>query len=168
MYKKNKRITCFFVVTFPVIVVCMYFVFYNQKTDNVFDQLYLEVKTVQKGGDSVLISGTESAYADYDFGQFENIQIPECDMCLDIDDKSLYLLFFNSKGAEKWDTSYCILYRYDMRNKKLYGESSIDYLADNFLSDYLQWCNNADNANEYSLNGLGEYSFTYQETVNYN
>ena len=140
----------------------------SKKTENVFDQLYYEVKSVKYGKDSVLLSGTKTAYAEYDFGFFENIQIPDLDMSLDFDDKSLYILFFNSSETEKWDTSFCILYRYDIDDKKLYGERSLEYLNDNFLSYYFEWCNAANEENVYSLENLGNYTFKLQEQVTYN
>ena len=138
------------------------------KAENVFDQLYYEVKSVKKGKNSVLLTGTQTAYADYDLGFFENIQIPDLDMCLDFDDKSLYILFFNHSETEEWNSSFYVLYRYDIDDKKLYGERSIDYLNDNFLSYYFEWCNTAGETNVYSLQNLGKYTFTFQEQVNYN
>jgi hypothetical protein len=140
----------------------------SKKTENVFDQLYYEVKSAKKGKDSVLLTGTQTAYADYDFGFFENIQIPDLDMCLDFDDKSLYILFFNNSKTEEWNSSFYVLYRYDIDDKKLYGEQSIDYLNHNFLSYYFEWCNTAEKTNVYSLQNLGNYTFSFQEQVNYN
>ena len=69
----------------------------NNKTENVFERLYYEIKSVKNGNNSILLTGTQTAFADYDFGFFENIQIPDLDMCLDFDDKSLYILFFNRR-----------------------------------------------------------------------
>lgn len=115
-----------------------------------------------------MLTGTQTAYADYDFGFFENIQIQDLDMCLDFDDKSLYILFFNHSEAEKWNSSFYVLYRYDIGDKKVYGEKSLDYLNDNFLSYYFEWCNASNKTNEYSLQNLGNYTFTLQEQVNYN
>ncbi len=140
----------------------------SNKTENVFDRLYYEVKSIKKGNDSILLTGTQTAFVDYDFGSFENIQIPDLDMCLDFDDKSLYILFFNHSETEKWNTSFCVLYRYDIRDKKLYGEKELDYLNDNFLSYYFEWCNASEETNVYSLQNLGNYTFTLQEQVNYN
>ena len=140
----------------------------STKTENVFDQLYYEVKTVKKGNDSILLTGTQTAFADYDLGFFENIQIPDLDMCLDFDDKSLYILFFSTSETGEWNTSFRILYRYDIDDKKLYGEIGLDYLNDNFLSHYFEWCNASGETNVYSLQNLGNYTFMLQEQVNYN
>ena len=140
----------------------------NQKPENVFDQLYYEVKSVKKGKDSILLTGTESAYTAYDFGEFESIQIPDLDMSLDFDSKSLYILFFNHSEKGKWNTSFCVLYRYDIHDKKLYGEKDIDYLNDNFLSHFFEWCNASEETSIYSLQDLGTYTFTLQKMVTYN
>ena len=140
----------------------------SKKIENVFDQLYYEVKSIKKGKDSILLTGTESAFADYDLGSFENIQIPDLDMCLDFDEKSLYILFFNHSETEKWNTSFCVLYRYDICDKKLYGEKDLDYLNDNFLSHFFEWCNDSGKMSLYSLQDLGNYTFTLQEMVTYN
>ena len=140
----------------------------SNKTENVFDQLYYEVKSIKKGNDSILLTGTKTAFADYDLGSFENIQIPDLDMCLDFDEKSLYILFFNHGETENWNTSFCVLYRYDICDKKLYGEKELNYLNDNFLLYYFEWCNTSEETNVYSLQNLGNYTFTLQEQVNYN
>ena len=140
----------------------------SKKTENVFDQLYYEVKSVKKGKDSVLLAGTQTAYADYDLGEFVSIQIPDLDMCLDFDEKSLHILFFNHSDTEEWNTSFCVRYRYDIRDKKLYGEKDLDYLNDNFLSYFFEWCYDSGETSIYSLQDLGNYTFTLQETVIYN
>ena len=164
--KAVKRMLMFFciIAILPLSLSCAG----SKKTENVFDQLYYEVRSVKKGKDSILLTGTETAFADYGFGLFENIQIPDLDMCLDFDDKSLYILFFNHSETENWDTSFCVLYRYDIDDKKLYGEQSLEYLNDNFLSYYFEWCNGSNETNVYSLQNLGNYTFIPQEQVNYN
>ena len=166
--KKKMRFVVLAIVIILLASFCCIFIFGKDKTENVFDQLYNEVKSVKKANDSILLTGTETAYADYDLGHFENIQIPYLDMCIDFDNKSLYLLFFNHNETEKWNISFCVLYRYDIHNKKLYGEQSLDYLNDNFLSHYFGWCKDANAASPYSLQELGDYTFILQETVNYN
>ena len=161
--KTAQRMLCFFCLVAILLmqVSCA-------ESENVFDQLYDEVKSVKKGKNSVLLTGTQTAYADYDLGFFENIQIPDLDMCLDFDDKSLYILFFNHSETEEWNSSFYVLFRYDIDDKKLYGEQSIDYLNDNFLSYYFEWRNTAGETNVYSLQNLGNYTFSFQEQVNYN
>ena len=164
--KAAKRMLVFFCII--TILLTSVSCIESKKTENVFEQLYYEVKSVKKGKDSILLTGTQTAYADYDFGFFENIQIPDLDMCLDFDDKSLYILFFNHSETEEWNSSFYVLFRYDIDDKKLYGEQSIDYLNDNFLSYYFEWCNTAGETNVYSLQNLGNYTFSFQEQVNYN
>lgn len=161
--KTAQRMLCFFCLVAILLmqVSCA-------ESENVFDQLYDEVKSVKKGNESVLLTGTQTAYADYDFGFFENIQIPDLDMCLDFDDQSLYILFFNHSETEEWNSSFYVLYRYDVRDKTLYGERELDYLNENFLSHYFAWWGAAKEPNAYSLKNLGTYTFLLQEQVNYN
>lgn len=139
-----------------------------RKTDNVFEQLYYEVRSVKRGNDSILLTGTDTAYADYDLGCFVNVQIPDLDMCLDFDKESLYLLFFNQVGVENWNQSYMVMYRYDLRDQTLYGEESMEYLVTYFLASYFNWCIHAGEENQYSVSNLGEYTFLLQENVFYN
>lgn len=164
--KRSKIFFCSFCIMIILLttVVC----FLNKKTDNVFDQLYHEVKSVKRGKDSILLTGTETAYADYDLGFFVNVQIPDLDMCLDFDKESLYLYFFNHDGTEEWNQSYMVMYRYDTRDKKLYGERSLDYLNEYFLASYFNWYINAGEKNRYSLQDLGTYSFILQDNVHLN
>ena len=159
--KKTKAIVC--VCLAAVVLLSVAGVYIYQRPDNVFDCLEKEVKAVSRGRESVLLSGTESAYADYDLGAFQNIQIPELDMCLFIRGQSLCLLFSNGSHS----TGDFTLYRYDRRDNILYGENSLEYLKEHFLTDYFEWCAAADQKSEYSLGHLGEYRFVYQENVYY-
>ena len=42
------------------------------RVQNIFDALYLEVDAISRGKDSALLSITEDAKADYDFGEFSS------------------------------------------------------------------------------------------------
>ena len=158
------------------IIVIVIFVFFavayivkksEPKNENVFDCIYYQVEEVKKGNKNVLVNGTQSAYADYDFGSFKNIQIPELDMCLTIENNSLHILFFNRQEGVKWNTTHTIHFRYDLKEKQLYGERSFEYLAENFIFHYFEWFENDDAKNEYSMENLGNYTFTMQENVNW-
>ena len=157
-------IVLFVIVT--VLAVLIYFCF-HPITQNVFDQLYYEVRAVKYGRDSVLVSGTESAYARYEFGEVESIQIPELDMDICIRGDTLYILFFHTVPNGEWDTSYWTHYKYHLKEKRLYGERPLDDLTDAFLTDYFAWYSNAGKSNPYSAEDLGEYEFEFQETVYY-
>ncbi len=137
------------------------------KFENVFDLLYYQVEMVKKGNKNVLLNGTESAYADYDFGSFENIQIPEIGVVLSIGDDSLHILFSNRQEGVEWNTSHIIHYKYLLSEKKIYGERSFDYLMENFISHYFKWCENDNLTCEYSPDNLGNYSFEMMENVYY-
>ncbi len=174
-FSRRKIITIVLIVCVLLVLICAFAVYavysyFHPKTDNVFDQLYYEVRTVKWGGDSVLVSGTESAYADYDFGLFENIQIPDLHMSLFIREDTLYVLFhYSGYYAEhgEWVDKSSFLYKYKLKEKKLYGEDSLDYLLENFLNDYFAWYSAAGEENPYTPTNLGTYDFEQQETVYY-
>ncbi len=171
-FSRRKITTIVLIVCVLLVLICAFAVYvvysyFHPKTDNVFDQLYYEVRNVKWGGDSVLVSGTKSAYTDYDFGFFQNIQIPDLDMCLSIREDTLDILFFNTGENGEWNTSYCIHYAYKLKEKKLYGEDSLDYLLENFLNDYFQWQSDAEIENPYTPINLGTYDFEQKETVYY-
>lgn len=157
--RRIKPIVLVSVITLLVIVTVLALLIYfwfHPKTRNVFDQLYYEVRAVEWRRDSVLISGTESAYAHYDLGTFHYIDIPELDMCIGIAGDTLWIHL---------DEGEYIQYEYHLKEKKLYGERPLDYLTDHFLNDYFSWWDNAGKSNPYSTEGLGEYEFEVQENV---
>lgn len=129
---------------------------------NVFDEIYYEVRAEKHGLNTVLTTGTKSAYADYDFGSFMGIQIPAQHMYLAIKGHTLYISFFNSDSDKDWSS---IRYTYNVKEKRLYGERSPDFLVDNFLRSYFSWCANAHQFNPYFQGTLGEYEFVFQENV---
>ena len=133
------------------------------KKVNVFDELYYEVRKVRSGGESVLISGTESAYADYDFGTFMDISIPDLHISLSIEGESLNLYFSRNPDAPIWEYRTPVHFRYDVRNKVLYGERSEIFLKQHFLCHYFLWCNQAGETEVFSLDNLGSYTFVQLE-----
>lgn len=153
------------IVTVPAVLIYFWF---HPKTRNVFDQLYYEVRAVEWRRDSVLISGTESAFAHYDFGSLMGICIselhPELHVHLAISGNTLEIEFYNFDPDPDADRRI-ILYRYDVKEKTLYGERPLDYLTDNFLNDYFTWYSNAGNSNSYSQEELGEYEFALRENA---
>ena len=130
---------------------------------NAFDEIYNEVRAVERGGESILVSATESAYADYDLGSFQNIQIPDLDMCLDIYDNDLHILFFNGSKS----TADYVHFKYDPDTRTLYGNRTEDHLFDGFLTHYFKWLASANETSNYSETDPGEYTYVYTETVNW-
>ena len=169
MTPKKKRILIFVLVAVLLILACAIAFWHSQRAneitvDNIFDQLYLEVNRVKNGKTSVLITGNESAYADYDFGEFQSIQIQELEMSLSVNENTLHILFFNRSGE---NNSKTVHYRYDVSSKTLYAEESVNYLVHNFLAAYFQWCKDVGQENKFSLLDFGEYNFVQQERVTY-
>lgn len=166
--KKSTALTCgalLFTVTIFVLLVAMLFPVLFPKTDNVFDRLYYEVK--RSGKDSVLLSGTESAYADYDLGSFQHISIPDLGAALSIHEDSLNLSFYHITNLDTGEYFRSVHYRYDHKDKKLYGEQDLIFLNQFFLSHYFGWLNAAGEACKFSLENPGEFEFIRQDTVHY-
>ncbi len=166
MIRKMLKVGCFFCICVLLLSLaggCSYL--RGEETINVFEQIYLDTQRVERGKNSILLSGTESAYADYDVGIFQNIVIPDLQLTIEISNDSLYLYFYNQN--EERDTSKSILYRYNRETQTLYGEQSLAYLKDHFLSYYYDWYHNANYPIDYTLESLGNYTFVQQEKVYY-
>ncbi|MBQ8748207.1 MAG: hypothetical protein IJZ14_00100 [Oscillospiraceae bacterium] len=165
---KKKMLTfgtlLFTVAVFAVLLVIVLTAIFPKKF-NVFDELYYEVKKVRAGGESVLISGTESAYKKYDLGIFESIRIPDLNMSVSLKGESLNIHISCVADAPIWEFYESVHFRYDIRDKKLYGENTVAFLEKYFLRHYFAWRSGAGQANTFSLNDLGEYTFILQETV---
>lgn len=136
--------------------------YFHPNTYNVFDQVYYDVRSEKHGLNTVLTAGTKSAYADYDFGSFMGIRIPSLHMYLGIHGHTLDILFYNTDPDADWS---CICYTYNVKEKRLYGERTPDYLVDHFLSAYFSWRAKVYSSDPYSQDDLGEYEFELQENV---
>lgn len=169
--KLIKRILLTLVIT--AMVFCSVGCVFKRKINNVFDKLYYEVRAVERGKDSVLLTGPDDAEVDYDFGEFENIAIYDFNLSIFFERKTgvkiLYFLFsyrdenfYHSEEPIRY-----VLYRYDLSDRTLYGEMPLEHLESNFLMHYFEWCNVAGEENQYSLQDLGEFTFILQEYVYY-
>ena len=168
--KLIKRILLTLVIT--AMVFCSVGCVFKRKINNVFDQLYYEVRAVERGKNSVLLTGPENAEADYDFGHFENISIYDFNLSISYqnykNDKKLYFLFsYRNEDFYSEEPIHYVLYRYDLVDGTLYGEMPLEHLESNFLMHYFEWCNVAGEENQYSLQDLGEFTFILQEYVYY-
>ena len=144
-----------------VLTVLIYFCF-HPITQNVFDQLYYEVRAVYHRRSSVLVSGTSPAYANYEYGSVMGVLIPEPDMYIDISGDTLELWFFH---FDPDDDRRVLRYEYNLKEKQLSGELPVEFLADNFLTEYFAWYSSAGKSNPYSQEDLGEYEFTLRENA---
>ena len=154
-----KETGIIFLVIAMLFLICGIGIYSYFSPDNVFDQLYWDIKKAEYGMDSVLISGTDSAYVDYDMGFFANLQIPELDLAISYNNNGISFFFFNFP----WDDA--IRYYYNFEDQTLYGEESSEFFYNYFLSYYFKWCQNAGIENSYSVDDLGEYSFVWQKNV---
>ena len=167
MKKKNvlTAATLVFTVTVFALLLAMLFPVLFPKTNNVYDRLYYEVKRGGKG--TVLLTGTESAYADYDMGIFMHISIPDLNVSLSISGKSLNLHLYDIIDPKSGAYLRDVHFRYDTKDKTLYGENSLDFLNEYFLSHYFGWCSDAGETNKFSLDDPGAFTFILQEMVSW-
>lgn len=153
-------------VVYILVVVLVFFLWlsYAKRPQNVFDQIYYELKKVENKKDSILVSGTDSAHAQYDRNlftfEFTGVRIPDLDMFLSEHDGYLHITFiqYNDRGQ---DASIHFVYNPD--TEKLYGERAVRYLQDNFLVHYFQWWADAGKENDYSRDNLGDFTFIASE-----
>ncbi|MBQ2785515.1 MAG: hypothetical protein IJF02_03325 [Oscillospiraceae bacterium] len=163
----TKEVGIIFLVVALLILASAVAIYSYFSSDNVFDQLHWEVKKAEYGMDSVLVSGTESAYVDYDFGMFASLQIPELDMAMSFHNNELHFLFFDIPDPDGPNSTQYVHYRYNFEDNTLYGERSVEFLKDHLLTFYFQWCKNAGIENSFSLDDLGEFTFILRENVYY-
>ena len=131
---------------------------------NVFEEIRNMFVNEEHGKETPLTLSTESAYNDYDLGEFVALHIPDCNMCISWNrianaDPELKICFFNDDAT----------FIYDHDTKTLYGEKDLSYIEGKFLSKYFEWTS-ADSGyfvSEFSKDALGDFTFQYEETVHY-
>lgn len=136
------------------------------RVQNIFDALYLEVDAVSRGKDSALLSITEDAKGDYDFGEFSSFQIPELNMWIKngIGMNKCEILWISFYGYGE-DGKEDIMFIYDTRTRTIQGEKSLDFLMEHFLQYYFEACRQVGQDLEFSEDHLGDYTYVYSETV---
>ncbi len=164
-FKKEKWL----LLILAIILVVGIFMLWNAtrfRVQNVFDALYLEVDAVSRGKNSVLLSITESAEADYDLGTFTNVQIPELNMWITnritVDKSEKLWISFYGYGEDGKEN---ITFLYDTRTRTIHGEESLDFLMEHFLQYYFKACRSARQDLEFFEYRLGDLIYVYSENV---
>ncbi len=127
------------------------------RPDNVYEEIWNLYVKEQFGGDTVLTTSKENSEAQYEFGQFMYIRIPDYSMIISWESRTLAFDFFTD------DERILVKFLYDYETKTLYGEEEFEYFAENFLQHYLEW--NKEET-KYSLDNLGNVDFQYVEYAN--
>ncbi len=124
--------------------------------ENVFDEIYNLIIDARLGNETFLTD--KDIYLDYDFGEFDNLQIQNCNgnriviTFINEDGVKLFMRIYVWKGEER----AAVPYDYDFETKKLYGEKDFDFFCEAFLTEYCKW---AENESQFTADNLGNYSF---------
>lgn len=133
------------------------------RPQNVYEEIWNLVLTEQHtGNQTVLTSSTNDTVVDFDFGyEFVGIHIPECNVTVgwESEGEELFFLF----PLEHGEYAHYI-YNYD--TKTLFGDADFNYLIENFLTDYFEWCEeSSDFTSGYSAESLGCFTFQYENPI---
>lgn len=130
------------------------------RVDNVYEEIYNMVISERNGAQTILTTSIEGSELDYDFGCFEQINIPvsdEYDVVLSFanQDELDIVLFENSD--KRHDPAR---YVYNYKSNTLYGNREESHLIEIFISPYYSWIGNKENFN---LDNNGNYTFVHTE-----
>lgn len=127
------------------------------RPENVYEEIWNLVVLEQFGGETVLTTSTEGAYAHFGLGEFEQINIYDPDVCISWMYDPHKLLKFSLMTEDGY-----VHFVYDYETKTLYGEEQPEFLMENFLKYYLEW--NKEET-KYTPDNLGNILFKYVDNV---
>ena len=137
------------------------------RPQNVYEEIWNLMLTEKTSGTkTILTTGTEDAYEDWDLGiDFVGIYIPSSNA-------SIHLHSLN-KGRD-----YALVFRlwidgqksstfvYDYQTKTLSADADSVPLMEHFLADYFAWCEaDPDFDSDYSAEDLGDFTFRHESPV---
>ncbi len=168
-----KKKVLIIITSFLVLLIVAAFVFTNMftkgvfsgriyKEQNVYETIWNMVISEKQGTKTVLTSSTKDAYADYDLGEFQNIQIPECGVVISFFENELTFLFNKYDENGDWVRGEYIKFKYNYDDSTLYGNESESYLFEHFLVYYYSW---VDGTEKYSKDNPGKYAFQYENQI---
>jgi hypothetical protein len=118
-------------------------------------------------GQTILITWTEDAYVDFDFGiEFCGVYIPQCNVSINwYDHKEVEELQYYFSYVEAGNRIR-VHFIYNRDSKILYGDGELSHLIDNFLIDYFTWCEDSeDYSSKFSLDNLGDFTYKYVNPI---
>ena len=134
------------------------------RVDNVYEEIWNMVNSEKNGTQTILTTSIEGAEVDYDFGCFEQVNIPVNDeyrvaLCfyqneLHQDELCIWLFEKNSKNHD----AACYVYNY--QTNTLYGDQEESHLIDKFTSLYYSWIGND---GKFNSENQGDYTFVFEE-----
>lgn len=134
------------------------------RVDNVYEEIWNMVNSEKNGTQTILTTSIEGSEVDYDFGCFEQVNIPVNDEYrvalsfyqneLHQDELCIWLFEKNSKNHD----AACYVYNY--QTNTLYGNQEESHLIDKFTSLYYSWVGND---GEFNSENHGAYIFVFEE-----
>ena len=131
---------------------------------NVFEEIWNMLAVEKRGGETLLTTGSEDAYVDWDFGiDFVGVYIPSCNA-------SLHFRWYNHEIEHMtiyfWLDDAHYQFRYVYETKVLYGDVEHAYLVENLLVDYFQWFEATSHlSSKFSLDDLGDYTYQFADPI---
>ncbi len=128
------------------------------RVDNVYEEICNMVNS-EKNGTRTILTSIEGSEVDYDFGCFEQVNIPindEYSVALSFYEDELCIWLFE-KNSENYDAA-CYVYNY--QTNTLYGNQEESHLIDKFTSLYYSWVGND---GKFNPENQGDYTFVFTE-----
>ena len=134
------------------------------RVDNVYEEIWNMVNSEKNGTQTILTTSINASEVDYDFGCFEQVNIP-------VNDEYTVVLSFHQNELSQDELSICLFennsktrdvarYVYNHQNNTLYGNQEESHLIDNFILLYYSWVGNDGKFNSQSP---GNYTFVFAE-----
>ena len=137
---------------------------YRKMPKNIFDELYYEVRGIENGRNSYLLTEELEPEKMYDFGQCEGVSLGAWNVLLNTGANELW--FYISEFEETENGPVCkrsVQFWYEKDEKVLHGGQPTEYVVEKFLSLYFAFCQENGIKSRYSAGDLGEFSMEVQE-----
>ena len=135
------------------------------RVDNVYEQIWNMVISEKYGNRTVLTTSIEGSEVDYDFGCFEQVNIPvnnEYSVVLSFvnQDELSILIFENNNFENDSIRRKSSRYVYNYQSNTLYGNREEAHLIEAFISPYYSWIGND---GKFDSENNGNYTYVYTE-----
>ena len=127
--------------------------------ENVFDEIWNLFISESHGTRTILTKSTEGAFADYDLGWFQNVQIPEIGIVIAMDEGKALVFYFHENGMEQQTTKHFV---YSYPNKTLYYDRDPDSFFQGFLKAYCEW---AGKNSKFAMDRLGKVETVFCDPI---
>ncbi len=140
------------------------------RVDNVYEEIYNMVISERNGAQTILTTSIEGSEVDYDFGCFEQVNIPVNDeyavvlSFVNQDELGIWIFennnFENNNFENNGTHRKYSLYVYNYQSNTLYGNREEAHLIEIFVSPYFSWVGNKE---KFNLDNHGNCTFVHTE-----